>query len=797
MGNNLLTKITPTVFTIKQNTALNNQIKEAVIAQPLNNIFIRPNVNFSKALLKPVHILPFLFRREGPVLSDGSSVLDDRYSVSLKWYLPEFTLKDPLNGGYTFTCKRDGKTSDNTGNIVDNYTGAITMGLNKSIPQQVSEMQTANPGFVFYEVALNDLVISLSFQLANKTPLIYPATIVVTGEECSLTINADDLGVLSNLYKILSDPTSMPFCSLRIQASYFAYRQKYNPLDFRKFRFNPAFSRSKERAVLNKGSVGQEVQEKIKISNRFNLIGKLNLNNFRKIVPRFSTVDSVAHNVVPLNSGVQNAVLQNEVKEKQFVADEAVAFLHNITPVNFDCATYPNNYQTITDTGEAIAFGCNPPFDSSIQRKHVYAKFPIINGSLSDASYGVNRIYRNQQTNGYLVIPERYVIVLEDPTGGGTLVPSAYLSTTIDINDANGLNNSSATYKFRIAPSLTARQAWMIKQLILKNLPLTLQKTIEEIHLEFPKSINTELDGHLFNGYNIPDVEFVNLGADVKLQQVYDVFQLDFKQVPIHDGTAGTLAIALKSAGGMADTLYWLIDSDDAIMPQSAVVLSLQSVTGNGLQLSKDPSTDHIYLVNCTLYDIVLTNFDDYKPNNSTPDDDTPDDGILDAGNTNITIAGNTFLNLTTQYPNKSLSSIDTLNYDYKVNLDYINQVIKELRFNADQVDDDIIVTNNTGLFATYGITAIEFFISIIKPGETDPAQALITAQKTIMQDGVINHVPFVLPVTAYLSKWSAVYYTVISFANGTSNATNPVLIDDLNSVGKIINLTITNLELN
>jgi hypothetical protein len=781
MGNNLFTKLNPAVFNVVKNTALNNQINDAVIAQPVYNIFIRPNPDFSKAVLTPIHILPFLIKREGPVLSNSTAVMDDRYSVSLKWYLPEFKLKDPLNGGYTFTCKKDRKTSDDKGNIVDNYTGTVTLRLSKSIPQQVNEMQAANPGFVFHEVPLNNLAISLSFQLANKTPLIYPATLNLTGEDCTLTISADDLSVLSNLYKILSDPTSMPYCSLNIQASYFAYKKKRRPIDFKKFKFNPAFNQIKFRTTANSGTIeeGPEGNNKVR---KIGSIGKFNFKNFQNLVPRFTAVNAVLQDPV-----LRNEVVQNEVKEEQYVTDEAVAYLHNISPVNFDCATYPNSYQVLSETDEAITFGCTPPFDSSIERKHVYARFAIISGSLSDASYGVNRIYRNQQTNGYLVVPERYVIVLEDPTDAGQLIPSAYLSTTIDINDANGLNNSSATYKFRIAPALTTRQAEMIKQLILKNLPQALDKTIEDIHLEFPKNVTIESDEKLFNGYNIPDVEVVNLGTDAKCQLTYDVFQVDFKQVPIHDGTAGTLAIALKTAGGMADTLNWLIDSDDAINPQSAVVLSLQNVTGSGLQLSKDPSTNKIYLVNRTLYDVAITNFTA----------DSPNAGILNAAIANITISGNTSVDLTTQYSDVSLISTDALDYNYKANPDYINQVIKELRFNADQVDDDVIVTNNTGLFATYGITAIEFFISIIKPGETDPAQALITAQKTITQDGVINHVPFVLPVTAYLSKWSAVYYTVISFANGTSKATNPVLIDDLNSVGKIINLTITNLELN
>jgi hypothetical protein len=50
--------------------------------------------------------------------------------------------------------------------------------------------------------------------------------------------------------------------------------------------------------------------------------------------------------------------------------------------------------------------------------------------------------------------------------------------------------------------------------------------------------------------------------------------------------------------------------------------------------------------------------------------------------------------------------------------------------------------------------------------------------------------------VAQYLSKWAAVYSTVINFEDGTQQVNAVQYVDDLNSIGKLINLTVSKLDL-
>jgi hypothetical protein len=52
------------------------------------------------------------------------------------------------------------------------------------------------------------------------------------------------------------------------------------------------------------------------------------------------------------------------------------------------------------------------------------------------------------------------------------------------------------------------------------------------------------------------------------------------------------------------------------------------------------------------------------------------------------------------------------------------------------------------------------------------------------------------LPVASYLSKWSLAYSSVIHFADNSIQQNDPQHIEDINSVGKLINLTVSNLNL-
>jgi hypothetical protein len=54
----------------------------------------------------------------------------------------------------------------------------------------------------------------------------------------------------------------------------------------------------------------------------------------------------------------------------------------------------------------------------------------------------------------------------------------------------------------------------------------------------------------------------------------------------------------------------------------------------------------------------------------------------------------------------------------------------------------------------------------------------------------------FALPVLSYLSQWSVAYSTVIHFTDNRVRQNEPQHIEGINSVGKVINLTVSNLNL-
>jgi hypothetical protein len=118
------------------------------------------------------------------------------------------------------------------------------------------------------------------------------------------------------------------------------------------------------------------------------------------------------------------------------------------------------------------------------------------------------------------------------------------------------------------------------------------------------------------------------------------------------------------------------------------------------------------------------------------------------------------------------------------------------MRTDVQNVTDSVIVTNNTGLFGMFNIKQIDIILYILPQGETDCSKALQTLTKSIVKDGSINYLPFVLPVGQYSSKWSAVYTTNLIFSDGTNQQNNIQVIEDLNSIGKVINLTVSILNL-
>lgn len=737
-------------------------------------------LKFSRLAQKSaIRILP-LFTRSipGPVISSGTTYFEDRYSSSLKWYLPEFILQDALNGGYSFCCKKSGKTTDEKGMVIDNYSGEIHLGIVKKIPQEVVDFKQAHPELECREIDLNDLKVNLQFALEHKDPLVYVTTIAPTDQGYMLRIVADELTVLTNLYKILSDASNKAYCSLSLQATYFSYNKKSQPLQLKRFNealmFNPVLL-----SKLNFTKPEPAVQP-VSVALHQPLL-HLQLNSSPLSRPElFNRRETLRVTDVPVQ------VLQpvSPADEDQYDSNPVSAYFKIIGGLNYDCTAFPNNYmeQDPLQAENKNAFACSPPFNAGITIPYTYVCFNLLKGNLSDDDFGIRCIYRNQKTNSYLVVPERYVIALDDPAGSGQLVPSAYLSTTIDLNNPNGLNESSADFRFNIAPALSSWQLRKIKELIAGNLPAELQKTAEDIHLEYPQKRVVEesliKQNEMFRGLDIPEINIVNIGKG--LNNMVN-FNLEFCRVPIGNGRAGAIARFLKNpVTPLIDSISWEIDAADTILASSALSLSLHRIAGEGLQFNKDPDTNAVFLVNETLYDIQVRKFNKDSEQILQPAVQIPANASVDLGSFDAD-------------PDPLASDFD---YIYVPKQDYVDQILKEIRFNTDDIDDDVIVTNNTGIFSMYHIKQIDFQISIIKPGETDPEKTLLKGQKCITQDGVINHIPFSLPLTVYLSKWSAIYSTIITFQDKDPQANPAILIEDLNSIGKIINLTTATLNL-
>jgi hypothetical protein len=203
------------------------------------------------------------------------------------------------------------------------------------------------------------------------------------------------------------------------------------------------------------------------------------------------------------------------------------------------------------------------------------------------------------------------------------------------------------------------------------------------------------------------------------------------------------------------------------------------------LQISQATDSNLVYLINNTLFTIAASSLADKND----------DPKALEPA---VTIDPNqgvktTAINDVTEIP------FTEFQYSYVLGHDYRAKILNEIRTDAGQiVKDDVIVTNNTGLYTLYGIDHIDFLLAIVNPVEPDPVKAVLYTTNEISTDGAVTFVDFLLPVASYLSKWSAVYSTVIHFTDDavSPQQNGPQHIDDINSVGKVINLTASSLNL-
>ena len=236
--------------------------------------------------------------------------------------------------------------------------------------------------------------------------------------------------------------------------------------------------------------------------------------------------------------------------------------------------------------------------------------------------------------------------------------------------------------------------------------------------------------------------------------------------------------------GSMTENIVFDVDSDTEANPQATIVLSLSHITGKGLEIRQGTDNNLVYLINKTLLAISASGLADKNDDPKT----------LEPA---VTIGPNLAVS-TTAISDLTEIPFTEFQYDYAVPPDYRDKILNEIRTDAGQVKDDVIVTNNTGLYALYGIDHIDLVLAIINPNEPDPTIALLYTTNVISlaTDGAVTFVDFLLPVASYLSKWSVAYSTVIHFTNNTVQQNDPQHIEDINSVGKLINLTVSNLNL-
>jgi hypothetical protein len=702
-------------------------------------------IDATKFQFIPVQLPP---DRPGPVVTDGAPVcFNDRYDAGTRWYLPEFGLKAPLKDNFSLVCRVAGVDAQ-AKNV---YSGVAKITVVKQMPAGVTALQATSPGINFREIPLNKLGMAFVATLADGSSLPYPAQIVQNGDnEYGLTVQLASQDSLNSFYRFISTPGNNKFCSFVVSGSYFGYTARQKPL-------------------------------------QLNLHQVALLNSHPEMLRRVNPVALAQVEVAAPAAVLANPAADAEAAtvDDDYDARDALPLVQVIGNVNFDCGTYPLSYVTeADDKGLSSAFGCTPPFGELGENVHQYKRFALLQGGLGDSDYGINQIYRNTYNGNFLVVPERYVIAFDVDDDGQLLRPSAYMFTSIDASDSHGAGSSTATFQFKLAPDVSSYQLLLIKKLILMNLPTGANKAIGDIFIEFPDKLQPAAAVAL-EPDRIPRTLINPVGSYAHGVHASKLFHLEFQDVAIGNGNAEWVAQRIKLGhGDIIGTLAFDIDcGDTAAPPQSTIDLSLIKVAGNALAVQVDGQGAQ-FVVNRTLYDLRLSHTQtlttDGVPMAQTVS--VPANHAIPAGVDGIPVE----------------ISQTYFNYELRDHApSYLEQVLNEIRaVNLDSISDDIIVTNNSGLFSMYKIASIDFLASIIKPDEANPDNALCRITKNLAVDGEINHVPFALPVAQYLSKWAAVYSTVINFQDGKQQVNSAQYIDDLNSIGKLINLTVSKLNL-
>ncbi len=86
------------------------------------------------------------------------NLFNDRFNSGLKWYLPKYQLAADPDSFFGFTASQSGV--DNSGKPFNKV--MLTLGLQKSIPDDVMASKAANPQFQFREIGISNITSSLT-----------------------------------------------------------------------------------------------------------------------------------------------------------------------------------------------------------------------------------------------------------------------------------------------------------------------------------------------------------------------------------------------------------------------------------------------------------------------------------------------------------------------------------------------------------------------------------------------------------------------------------------------------------
>ena len=721
----------------------------------------------------------------GPVITDNNpAFFDDRYDVTKKWYFPDFKMKPPLKDGFTFSCVQSAQL-DAKGK--HRYSGEVTFIITKSTPEAITSIPQV-AGTTYTEIPLNNINISY-VDFAIGQPISFSGKVSQNNNEYTLVLSPNDQPdpekqeqYLEALFNYITKRENAQYSTITISGSYTGYIEKPIPPQLQiyqnAFRLNSMqlFQKNDPPAAPPPAAMERRVQP------------DKSVRLMQREMPFKAMATFTPENPLNLDTTIADHPLLD------YTFNEGMVFMKTLSNINYPCSGadgYPNNFiKKDVASPVWVSFYCQLPFGTEAMNGPTFTE--IFPKNVILGNYGINKIYQNNRNNTYLIIPQEYIILLEHAVFSSNedpLVPAAYLNTIID--DSN-TDNCTATFKFYIGPNLSAYQLHFVKKLIFDyNLPGVF-KTVDDVSIDFPEKTN-QSSPLVFD--KVKTAVLTPLGSYNDGTGRSRYFQLEFQGVVIGNGSAAEIASTLKGKmgnAGIVNTIFFDVDSDKDSQTQSAINLSLLSVAGNGLLFDKNTNDGQVYIGNQTLYDIAVTDL-------IIPDGNEID---LSADEKPLFVVGkNTVANVNTFPPAIKVTADNYKSvipfYKYSAAKEYFDSMLPELRIDPQKnVNDCFIITNNTGLFSLYGINKIDALVYILASTETDISKALATVTLSITEDGKINNISFVLPVDHYIAGWSVVYATNITFTDGTTKQNNVQVIKDINSVGKVINLTASALNL-